>query len=180
MKTSIIKLSSLLLMLLSGISATAYDFMVDSIAYNVNSDGTSVTVTFTQPYSPKNYSGLTTLNIPQVVTYNGTTYSVTAIGDDAFYYCYDLTNIILPNTISSIGYNAFYFCYNLKEIVIPNSVISIGGESFMNCKGLTSVTIGESVKSIGVAAFRNCTSLTQVIVPNSVTYLGDGAFQNCI
>ena len=113
MKTNIYKLASLLLMLMLSTShLRAYDFMVDSLAYNVNSDGTSVTVTYAQQYSPSNYSGLTTVSIPSSVTYEGITYSVTAIGESAFYYSYDLTNITLPNSIISIGQYAFYFCYN--------------------------------------------------------------------
>ena len=73
-----------LLMALTAATASAYDFEVDGIYYNKNSDGTSVSVT-----SGGNYSGSVT--IPSQVTYSGITYSVTSIGESAFSYCSGLT-----------------------------------------------------------------------------------------
>lgn len=93
MKTSIIKLSSLLLMLLTGINATAYDFMVDGLAYNINEDSTSVTLTYEQRPSVTNENAYIslggTLTIPSTVSYNGKTYSVTSIGDYALHGLYE-------------------------------------------------------------------------------------------
>ena len=67
---------ALLFIMLSTISAWAYDFEVNRICYNINSDGTSVTVTCqVDPY--KYYKGCIT--IPASVTYSGKTYSVTSI-----------------------------------------------------------------------------------------------------
>ena len=53
---------------------------------------------------------LTSAVIPPTVTYNGTTYSVTSIGDWAFYECSHLTSIEIPNSVTSIGSSAFYNC----------------------------------------------------------------------
>lgn len=39
-------------------------------------------------------------------------FSVTSIGDNAFYGCYDLTSIDIPDGITSIGSNAFRDCSN--------------------------------------------------------------------
>ncbi|MBQ1987022.1 MAG: leucine-rich repeat domain-containing protein, partial [Muribaculaceae bacterium] len=101
--------------------------------------------------------------IPETVTYNGTTYSVTSIGYEAFYRCSGLTSITIPNSVTSIENYAFDGCSGLTSITIPNSVTSIGVSAFNGCSGLTSVTIGESVTSIGGWAFRNCTGLTNVV-----------------
>ena len=77
--------------------ANAYDFKVSGICYNKNDDGTSVTVTYERTSSPR-YSNLNgALNIPETVTYNGTTYSVTSIGKFAFYGCTGLTSVTIPN-----------------------------------------------------------------------------------
>ena len=94
MKTSIFLKPVIVALMLTimSLTASAYDFMVDSIAYIINNNGTSVTVTYTGYYS-NNYSGLTAANIPSSVTYNGITYSVTRIGLDAFKDCRDLTSI---------------------------------------------------------------------------------------
>ena len=48
--------------------------------------------------------------IPETVDYDGITYSVTSIGDGAFYYCSGLTSVTIPNSVTSIGDNAFNGC----------------------------------------------------------------------
>ena len=65
----------------------------------------------------------------------------TSIADSAFYYCDNLTSIIIPNSVTSIGDWAFSNCTSLTSVTIPNSVTSIGEGAFYNCEGLTSVTI---------------------------------------
>ena len=162
------------------VEASVYDFMVDGIAYSFNDDGTSVTVTYTESWSTNNYSGLTTANIPSLVTYNGITYSVTSIGKGAFYGCSELTGALtIPNSVTTIGQQAFYSCSGLTSINIPNSVTSIGNYAFKGCSGLTSVSIPNSVTSIGDYAFSGCSGLTSVTIGNSVTSIGQQAFNEC-
>ena len=117
--------------------------------------------------------------IPSTVTYNGTTYSVTSIGDYAFSYCSGLTSVTIPNSVTSIGGSVFYGCSGLTSVTIGNSVTSIGGFAFYGCSALTSVTIGNSVTSIGGFAFAYCSALTSVTIGNSVTSIGVGAFHGC-
>ena len=103
----------------------------------------------------------------------------TSIGNYAFYYCYSLSSVVIPNSVTSIGGSAFYSCYSLSSVVIPNSVTSIGNYVFYNCYSLSSVTIPNSVTSIGNYVFYNCYSLSSVVIPNSVTSIGGSAFYNC-
>ena len=105
--------------------------------------------------------------------------SVTSIGNYTFYNCSGLISVIIGNGVTSIGRRAFKQCYGLKSIEIPNSVTSIGDEAFYHCSGLTNVTIPDSVTSIGGAAFYNCSGLTSVTIPNSVTSIGSSAFKYC-
>ena len=100
--------------------------------------------------------------IPSTVTYNGTTYSVTSIGYNAFEGCSGLTSVTIGNSVASIGYSAFNGCRGLTSVTIPNSVTSIGKSAFSDCSRLTSVTIGNSVTSIGERAFYGCSGLTSV------------------
>ena len=88
----------------------------------------------------------------------------------------EITNLIIPNSVTSIGDRAFYDCEGLTSVTIPNSVTSIGYYAFEKCSGLTSVTIPNSVTSIRDRAFYGCSGLTSVTIPNSVTSIGGYAF----
>ena len=159
--------------------STSHNFEVGGIYYKFNGKGT-VEVTF-QGSSSYDYADRYTgdVVIPSSVTYSGTTYSVTSIGDDAFYKCSGLTSVTIPNSVSSIGDGTFRNCSRLTSITIPNSVTSIGFGAFWDCSGLTSVTIPNSVKSLGDYAFTACSGLTSVTIPNSVSSIGFGAFASC-
>ncbi len=76
----------------------------------------------------------------------------------------EITDLVIPNSVTSIGELAFRDCSGLTSITIPNSVTSIGNYAFDGCSGLTSVTIGNSVTSIGDFAFSWCSSLTSIKV----------------
>ena len=177
MKT-LFQLTLLLLALLLPTTATAHDFEVDGIYYNINGNNATVTYKGTYYNSFSNeYSGDVT--IPTTVTYNGTTYSVTSIGGQVFSGCSDLTSITIPNSVTLIGWRAFSGCSGLTSISIPNSVTSIGDWAFSGCSGLTSIIIGNSVTSIGNGAFGGCSGLTSITIPNSVTSIGGEAFSGC-
>ncbi len=157
MKQNYLKKLMAALLLLCSTVVSAQTFDVDGICYNILSYGDK-TVEVTS--GDNEYTGDVT--IPQSVIYDGTTYSVTSIGDEAFYYCTGLTSIEIPSSVTSIGYDAFFDCAGLTSIEIPNSVTSIGEYAFYGCTGLTSVEIPNSVTSIGSSAFRGCTGLTSI------------------
>src|SRR5574344_2024733 len=166
----------LMIMLLSiTIPSFAYDHVSGGIYYNKTSDST-VEVTY-KSNQYLSYSG--NVIIPEKETYNGITYSVTSIGDDAFYNCTDLTSVTIPNSVTSIGISAFYSCIGLTSVRIPNSVTLIKIGAFCKCASLKSIKISNSVKYIIKATFGYCTSLTSVTIPSSVTSIGSGAFQGC-
>ena len=102
--------------------------------------------------------------------------SVTSIGDGAFHRCSGLTSVTIPNSVTSIGSGAFYYCSGLTSVTIPNSVTSIGESAFWGCSSLTSITIPNSVTSIGDDAFNGCSSLTSVTIGSGVTSIGNRAF----
>ena len=165
--------------LLCSITANAHDFVVDGIYYTRTSN-TEVSVTYRGEYSENyihEYYG--NVVIPSAVRYSGKEYSVTSIGDEAFYVCDRLTSVTIPNSVTSIGKDAFLGCTGLTSVTIPNSVTSIERGAFSNCDGLTSVTIPNSVTSIGSSAFNWCSGLTSVTIGNSVTSIGDYAFERC-
>ena len=164
----------LLVLMFLPIMANAYDAEIDGIYYNFSGSKAIVTYRDSQ-YS--SYSGSVT--IPESVSYNGQTYSVTDINGWAFAYCFDLNSITIPNSVTSIGDFAFQYCRVLKSVAIPDGVTSIGYQTFGHCSALTSVTIPNSVTSIGERAFDGCSSLQSATIPSSVTEIGERAFEGC-
>ena len=115
------KLMTLLLVLLSANSMMAHDFEQGGIYYNIiHAD--EVEVTFmgdSYTSEDKAYSG--TVTIPETVTHDGMTYTVTTIGVYAFYECTELTSVELPATVTIIRGAACMLCSNLTDIVFPDS-----------------------------------------------------------
>ena len=140
-------------------SVKAYDFSYtyqgQTLYYNIVDGNAQVKYqTFNYFSGGSAYLNLSgTLVIPSSVTNNGTTYSVTSIGNYAFSNCSGLTSVTIPNSVTSIGNSAFEGCSGLSSVTIPNSVTSIGYGAFYACRDLTSVTIPNSVTSIGDDAF---------------------------
>jgi len=104
---------------------------------------------------------------------------VTSIADNAFYDCYNLTNVTISSSVASIGESAFIYCSDLTSVTIPDSVCNIGWEAFYDCWGLTNVTFGSGVTNIGDDAFGSCSSLLSVTISNSVASIGNYTFEYC-
>ena len=175
MKQNYLKQLITALLLLCCTVAGAADFEVDGICYNILSEeDMNVEVTIGNGYTGA-------VIIPDNVTYNGVSYSVTDIGEYAFNGCSNLTSVDIPNSVVSIGSASFQSCTGLKSIEIPNSVEYIGESSFYGCSGLTEIKIPNSVKEIQGAAFCLCTGLKRIIsyIPADKLFTpGDYAFQN--
>ena len=77
------------------------------------------------------------------------------------YFCLSLKQIVIPSSVTEIGDNAFYYCSALTQVIfeIPSSLTSIGNYAFAGCSSLTQIEIPSSVTSIGKNIFDKCTSL---------------------
>ena len=131
-------------------------------------------------------SGLNSVHISDLATWCNISFSSYNTYSNPLSYAHHLylngtevTDLIIPNSVTAIGPNAFTGCSGLTSVTIPNSVTSIGYYAFKNCSGLTSVTIPNSVTSIGYYAFQNCSGLTSVTIGNSVTSIGSEVFSGC-
>lgn len=121
----------------------------------------------------------------------------------AFYCCYTLSKVTIPEGIHEIGEYAFYGCKNLHEVVIPESVMHIGQRAFAMCSSLTTLTVPSGIDTIGDSAFsltpwyedllfhrdliifngrlydtgKRCSG--EIIVPDHVVSVCDYAFHAC-
>lgn len=103
---------------------------------------------------------------------------VTSIGNSSFmtYNSSYVKKVVIPDTVTKIGECAFDYCYELTDITMPNSVTEIGDDAFSTDTSLESITLPNSIKTIGNNAFGSCSCLKNVVIPESVTSIGDRAF----
>lgn len=151
-----------------------FDFVQDSVGstnliltrFNYNGADTSATAAST----------ITTPKIPETITLGATTYTVTSIGDAAFFDSY----------YSKCGYTS-NVAGGITEVTIPNSVTSIGARSFARCNLLATVnsytgdnvsanTLPSSMTSLGAYAFA-WDALTAITIPGEVTTFGGNNIQ---
>ena len=169
---------TLLAFVVATISSYAYDFQEGRFYYNITSEyPKTVEVTYREyQEDPSVYRG--TIVIPSEVTHNGTTYTVTGIGDNAFWGCEDVTSVTIPNSVTSIGNWAFYYCDGMESVTLPNSVVSIGNSAFKYCK-LKTFAISNNLKSIGEDAFYH-SGIKSITIPEKVEHIGNNAFYGCV
>ncbi|MCL2061673.1 MAG: leucine-rich repeat domain-containing protein [Firmicutes bacterium] len=91
----------------------------------------------------------------------------------------NLTEVVIPDTVTALPNNAFRDCVNLVSVTIPASVTSIGNSAFQGCVSLTEIALPASVTEIGAHAFNGATSLTDIIIPHGVTTIRDNTFSGC-
>lgn len=178
--------------------ALAYDFSATykdnvEIFYSINPDGKSVTVT----YGNSIYE-CDSISIPQEVHNEGNTYTVTAIGTEAFMRS-RIRGMVLPNTIEEIQSDAFYqseimylnYPKNLKYIRnrafgdcnirkgdLPENLSIIEASAFAQSR-ITSLHLPASLTKIGEGAFGGCNSITSVVIPGSIKEVESSVFSGC-
>ena len=119
-------------------------------------------------------------------------YNANSYMDGAFYLQKQLTDVIIPESITSIGKHSFLACDNLKTIVIGKNVVSIEDDAFRLCSNLTNIIVDENNNTYkvidGNLYTKDATKLVQYAVgkpdiaftiPQSVKSIGYGAFSGC-
>ena len=161
----------LLAMILLPMVVSAYDVCIDGIYYNIVSKAKTAEVTFGE----NKYQG--EITIPSEFEYDGSTYMVTGIGNDAFKDCQDMTKIELPPSITILGDQAFYGC-RFSKITIPQNVESIGKYCFLGNR-FKSITIPASVNTLKTSVFKSCVYLKDVHIDGYIENIDDNVFLYC-
>lgn len=193
MKQRTILLAAMIIMAAACANAAFYE---GSISYSITTDGDARV----DGYKSGKYLG--NVNIPSTVRYNGRTYDVTCIGNQAFYGCNTIESVSIPGSVTTIESGAFNGCSRLvsvnmaggalrkisgyafansgiQGITIPSSVTEMEGSVFAKCKQLTSVTLGAGLTAIPSDMCSGCSNLTYIQIPSNIRKIGDRAFQNC-
>ena len=110
------------------------------------------------------------------VTFSSTS-KLETIETGLFLFCYNLTEVVIPDSVRFINESAFSDS-GLQSVTIGKNVEIIGNYAFGFCDELTDVTFSENnkLKSIGNCAFTDCDNLSEIVVPEGVEFIGSNAF----
>ena len=133
----------------------------------------------TVEYHQASENSSATVTIPEKVTINGTTYTVTSVADNAFKNNKTVKKVIIGDNVKTIGANAFMGCSNLQTVTMGKNVTKIKSKAFYKCTKLTSITLPSKLTTIGNYAFYKCTSLKKITIPSKVNKIGKQAFYGC-
>ena len=103
----------------------------------------------------------------------------THISRYAFHNCSQLTEVVIPDTVTTIENNAFYGT-GLRDIVVPAGLDRISNYAYGNCKNLTRIEIPANIKAIYPNAFNGCSNLSEVTFNEGLEVIGYSAFSGTI
>lgn len=116
---------------------------------------------------------------------------ISRIGDEAFYECYNMRALSIPDSVTEIGSRAFHGCTRLGAIRLSGNAaftFENGGLYTKDGKTLLFVspkkcgkafTVPEGVETIAEEAFYGCSKITSLTLPDSLKEIGAGAFHGC-
>ena len=155
-----------------------FDMEVDGIYYNIKSSQT-VEVTTYPYYGEKDFEGYKgEIIIPEQITHDGKTYTVTTIDHYAFWRS-NITSVYIPNTVKELGLMIFGGCQNLASVHLSENLTYIPNTTFDGCTSLTEITIPDGIKDVFSFAFSYCSSLKTVTLPKELRVLGNDVFTGC-
>lgn len=194
--TPIIRNVCLIVSLLSVSALWAEPVKVGDFYYELAAEGKTATLT-----PSTEYTKMTQVNIPGSIDVDGTAYTVTAIGanafksaklthltigegvttvsDNAFYMCRALSEVQFPSTLTGVGKSAFYYCTSIKALVLPDKLTDIGQKAFSYLSSMEELTLPANMTEIGNSAFSGCSKLAKVNWSKVLTTIKDESFRNC-
>ena len=166
---------------ISSVPSIDDEFTVNGLTYKV----TKVSPDYEVEVSQAN-PALTDVVVPDDVTFEGYTFAVTGIGQEAFSLgsgedTSNLESVTIGSNVKTIGNYAFFNCKKLDSVTFasPSSLTNIGNGAFHSCTQLQTISLPESLGSIEFHAFYQCTGLESITLPSTLTYIGNEALAAC-
>lgn len=160
---------------LNGFAKTGDIFINNGLEYVVIAEtGNVQEVAVNKFYEPSS-----DVTIPGTVYYEGVTYIVANIANEAFKDCATLTNVSIPSNVKEIGKAAFMNCQNLSKVSLSEGLCEINPFAFSGCLSLTEINIPSTLIYLGRMAFAKCSKLTSLNLPKNIKFLGEDAFVEC-
>ena len=171
-----------------GAAGQSYDFEVSGICYKRNGDAAEVV---RRDIMHNCYSG--SIVIPETVTHDGETLVVTSIAPYAFMDCMEITDLVLPSSVTNVGANAFYRCSGMKTVRIHGKDKKIGKDAFADCYELSEVYTDDAESWVTMELVSNCScpliygamlydkngnAITDVVISSSVGIVRKNLFVN--
>ena len=121
------------------IFAIPMDFEEEGVRYHSTDGITASVVGYVEDEDHDRWG----LVIPETVTHNDFTFTITEVADGSFDGCYYLACVVIGDAVESIGESAFQGCTGLTSVTIGSGVTAIGAKAFNYCNAL------ETVKCLG-------------------------------
>ena len=137
------------------------------------------------------YSG--EIVIPSSFEYDGVSYTVTSIGNNAFSEA-SISKVTFPSSLTKICESAFWFCQNLTFLYFSDGLTTVENNAFYGCWNLEKVIV-PSLSAWCSVNFGNYdsnplyhanhlyldenTEITELDIPQGVTTIGSHAFLKC-
>lgn len=145
---------------------------VDGLCYELNeSEGTASVTYRNDKYSC--YSG--NVVVPETITVNDKTYTVTTIGREAFRECFLLDQVLIGKNVTMIDWGAFsQIAVNKISFAEGSQLKTIETDAFY-LSSIQEITLPEGLEVIGYLGFGNA-DIKSITIPSTVTYWGENCF----
>ena len=126
-----------------------YEYKGNEIHFELIWSGTKAAVVSKSPNGNVNRYFSPVVEIPSQVVYDGKTYDVVELGNEAINRALNVEKFIIPGSVKQVWVDAFYDCPNLREVVFENGVNKISGKAFKCCPKMEKVVVHRNCNIVG-------------------------------
>ena len=146
------------------------EVIIDKCVYRLYDDGYHmikvVDNTVVEVNIPQFINGIQVISVGQE--------SILEVNPPGFWGCEKLKKVSIPEGVKVVG--GFYQCSNISQIVLPTTVTEIASDAFYWCFKLDNLVISKGLQKIGANAFYGCASLKSIYLPDNVNCLEEMCF----